>query len=215
MMAAAAKSMDLDNLPFGWFDVALVVILGFGLFRGRKNGMTKEVLPMFQWVAIVLVAGFVYGTIGQFFINVASLDVTPAYILGYLTAAGAVLFGFVFIKKMLQPKLTGSNFFGNGEYYLGTAAGLVRYACLLFFALALVHAPTYTQAEIKARQAYIDRWYGADYFPGMQDTQVSIFTKSISGRCINDYADVMLINTATVKKTEQAPAPKPVIKIGK
>ena len=38
----ATRSVSLDHLPFGWFDVALVALLVFGLFRGRRNGMTKE-----------------------------------------------------------------------------------------------------------------------------------------------------------------------------
>ena len=42
MIAVATQSFALDQLPFGWFDVVLVAVLGFGLFRGRKNGMTKE-----------------------------------------------------------------------------------------------------------------------------------------------------------------------------
>ncbi len=27
-----------------------------------------------------------------------------------------------------MPRLTGSNFFGSGEYYLGMVSGLIRYA---------------------------------------------------------------------------------------
>ena len=44
MIAAVPQSMALNNLPFNWFDIT-VAVLGFGLWRGRKNGMTKEVMP--------------------------------------------------------------------------------------------------------------------------------------------------------------------------
>jgi hypothetical protein len=35
---------------FNWFDVALVLVLAFGFWRGRKRGMTKELLPTLQWL---------------------------------------------------------------------------------------------------------------------------------------------------------------------
>src|SRR5579859_3238790 len=46
------------HLAFNWFDLALVGILVFGYFRGRKRGMTKEMIPTIEWLAILLVAGF-------------------------------------------------------------------------------------------------------------------------------------------------------------
>ena len=34
-----------QHFAFNWFDVALVLVLAFGFWRGRKRGMTKELLP--------------------------------------------------------------------------------------------------------------------------------------------------------------------------
>src|SRR5882757_8961945 len=99
MIAAAAttSSVSLDRFPVGWFDIALIVVLVFGYFRGRKNGMTKEVLPMFQWLATVLLCGLGYELVGQGLLDVAQLKlkVTPAYILGYLSLAFLVYIVFV------------------------------------------------------------------------------------------------------------------------
>ena len=39
---------------FSWFDVALVLVIAFGVWRGRRNGMTKEILPLTEWLAIVI-----------------------------------------------------------------------------------------------------------------------------------------------------------------
>jgi uncharacterized membrane protein required for colicin V production len=215
MIAMATQSLELDKLPVGWFDFMLVAVLGFGLFRGQKNGMTKEVLPMLQWVAIVLLCGFGYETVGLFFTKTFGLDVTPAFILGYLSLALLVFFVFVMLKKVLMPRLTGSNFFGGSEYYLGMISGMIRFVCVLFFGLALLNAPFYTAAEIKARQVYVDRWYGANYFPGIQDTQSSVFQSSFAGRFIKENLGVILINTGAIEaKATSAPANKPMIKIG-
>jgi uncharacterized membrane protein required for colicin V production len=224
MIAASAltsKSWSLDNLPFGWFDVLLLAVIVFGIFRGRKNGMTKEVLPMLQWLATVLLCGLGYEMVGQFFINVARLEKLAAYICGYLGVALLVYFVFSVLKKMLTPRLVGSNIFGGAEYYLGTVAGVIRFVCILFFALALLNAPFYSAAEIAARNAYNARWFGGglkgysgNFFPTLQSVQEGAFKKSFTGPYIHDYLGVLLINTVPVNG-EKTPAKKvPVIHIG-
>ncbi|MDD5141420.1 MAG: CvpA family protein [Verrucomicrobiales bacterium] len=203
--AATTSSVSLDRLPVGWFDFALIALIGLGYFRGRKNGMTKEVLPMFQWLAIVLLGGLAYEMAGQLFIDFARLKITAAYIFGYLALAFLVFLLFIVLKKMLTPRLTGSNCFGSMEYYLGTISGVVRFVCMLFFALALLHAPFYTPAEIAARTTYNARWYGGgmkgysgNYFPTVQGVQESVFNASFTGSLIAKYLGVLLINTESV-----------------
>jgi hypothetical protein len=223
MIAVATQSFELDKLPFGWFDVALVAVLGFGLFRGRKNGMTKEVLPMFHWVATVLVCGLAYEMVGQLIINLSGWGKLAGYILGYFSLMFLVYLLFILMKKILMPRLTGSNFFGSNEYYLGMASGLIRYACILFVALALLNAPYYTAADIASTKAYNARWYGGglqgysgDFFPTLQTVQEGVFQKSFTGKYIKEYADVMLVNTASGDAVKQSAVPQkqPVIHIG-
>lgn len=208
MIAAATKSAGFQ-IPFGWFDVVLVGVLAFGLFRGRKNGMTKEMLPMFQWVAIVLVAGVGYEMFGQFFINSFGMDKLWAYILGYLSVALVVFFVFLLLKKLFQARLTGSNFFGNGEYYLGMISGLIRYFCILMFALALLNARFYTSAEIAAHNAYVNRWFGSDFFPDLRTVQTGVFKDSLTGPFIKDYLGVVLINSVAPSAQKNGGAQKP------
>ncbi len=223
MIAVATQSFALDKLPFGWFDVALVAVLGFGLFRGRKNGMTKEVLPMFQWVATVLVCGLAYEMVGQLIINLSGLGKLPGYLLGYFSLMLLVYLLFYSLKKMLMPRLTGSNFFGSGEYYLGMASGLIRYACILFVALALLNAPYYTAADIAGTKAFNARWFGGgeqgfsgDFFPTLQTVQAGVFKDSFTGKYIKDYAGVMLVDSTpgAADKQTAAPQKQPMIHIG-
>jgi len=226
MIAAATQaknSLSLDNLPVGWFDLALVVILVFGLFRGRKNGMTKEVIPLFQWISIVVVAGLVYEIVGDEIINLSGWEKLPAYLTAYLALTLVVWIIFTMIKKPLMPRLTGSNFFGHSEYYLGMISGLIRYACILLFALALLNAPFYSLADIRAHQAYVARWYGGgekgysgDYFPTIQGIQQSVFENSFTGSFIKKYLDPILINTGSpADQGKPAPQKQPIIHIGK
>jgi uncharacterized membrane protein required for colicin V production len=231
MIAAAtqathsAQSWSLDKLPFGWFDVLLVAVLAFGLFRGRKNGMTKEILPMLQWVTTVIVCGLVYELVGELIINITGWDKLTGYILGYLILTFVVYLLFLLIKKAFMPRLTGSNFFGSAEYYLGMISGLIRYTCLVIFALALLNAPYYTAADIKAQRDYNNRWYGGgmkdfsgNYFPTLQSVQQSVFKESLTGPFIKDYLGTLLINSvpADADKPSPSAAPhnKPIIHIG-
>jgi hypothetical protein len=210
-------SAFLDNLPFGWFDVALVAVLAFGLFRGRKNGMTKEVLPMLQSVATVLVCGLGCETAGQAIINLSGLGKLAAYLLGYFILMFAVFLVFILVKKIFMPRLTGSNFFGRAEYYLGMLSGLIRYTCILLVALALLNAPYYTAADIAKTKAYNARWFGGglqgysgDYFPTVQSVQESVFKKSLTGPFIKKYLGGLLVNSVPAS---DADAPKPVPQI--
>lgn len=222
MIAAAANSsMSFDHLPVGWFDGVLIVVLLLGFFRGRKNGMTKEVLPMFQWLATVLLGGFGYEMAAQPFINLANLGITAAYILGYLALALLVYMAFAYLKKVLTPRLEGSTIFGSAEYYLGISSGVLRYVCLLLFALALLHAPFYTPAEIAAKSAYNARTYGGglqgysgNFFPSVQGVQESVFVSSFTGPLIAKYLGGLLINTESAGPAKPS-AKSPIIHIGK
>lgn len=219
--AAATSSLSLDHLPFGWFDGVLVAVLVLGFFRGRKNGMTKEVLPMFEWLALVLVCGLGYALVAPLFINVAKLGKLGAAIGAYLALAVVVLLIFNGLKKMLTPRLEGSNIFGSAEYYLGTSSGVLRFACLLLFALALLNAPFYTAADIAAKSAYNARTFGGglkgysgNFFPSVQSVQEGVFQKSFAGPYIHEYLGGLLINTAPFNGGNLPGKKTPVIHMG-
>jgi hypothetical protein len=225
MIAVATQSFDLDHLPFGWFDAVLVAVLGFGLFRGRKNGMTNEFLPMLHWLTTALVCGLAYEMVGQLIHNLSGWSVLYCYLLGYLSLMFLVFLVFHTLKKMFQPRLTGSNFFGSGEYYLGMVSGLIRWASITFVALALLNAPYYTPAEIQKEKDDAHAIYGAGqegfgggFFLAFHPSQIqeAVFQKAFTGKYIKQYAGVMLINTESpaAEKTSLVPQKAPVIHIG-
>ena len=211
MIAITLDSLTMDKLPVNWFDAAVLLILSFGLFRGRKNGMTKELLRTLQWVAVVVACGLLYELAAQALINFASWDRPSSFVTGYLAIAFLVWVVFVGVKKIFAPRLTGSDVFGGGEYYLGMFSGMVRFACMLIFGLALLNAPVYTSAQIAAHEAYVKRWYGGgvyggNYVPDLHTVQESVFKKSLTGPYIKDYLGPLLINT--VPPDTRKPAPK-------
>ena len=214
------NSMSLDRVPFGWFDVALVAMIVFGIFRGRKNGMTKEVLPMLHWLATVLVCGLTYDLVGHILTNYARMKRLPGDLCAYLFVAFLLFLLFQSLKKALAPRLEGSSLFGSSEYYLGAMSGMVRFACMVVFALALLNAPYYSAAEIAATQAYNARTYGGglqgfngNFFPSIQSIQEQVFQKSFAGPYIHQYLRVLLIDTEA-GGGDKAPGPKPVIHLG-
>ena len=207
------------NLAFNWFDGALVVLLVFAFWRGRKRGMTKELLPTMQWMAIMLVAGLCHPFLADWFQQQGYIkqifgkhfdERTAALMSAYLAIAIVIFVFFTVIRRKFNPKLEGSNFFGGNEYYWGIVAGIVRYTCLVFVALALLNAPFYSQADIAAAKAYNTRWFGGglagyngDFIPSVYEVQDNVFKQSLVGPFIKNNLSVLLINSTPSKKTAQ------------
>ena len=214
--------MASSGLSFNWFDVAVIVILAFGLFRGRKNGMSRELLPAFQWVALVLVCGLGYSLVARIFRNATGLNQLTSDVLAYLLLASVVWVLTSIPKHKFADRLAVSNFFGASEFYLGMLVGMIRFACILLAALALLNAPFYTTADIAAHAAYVQRWYGGgvqgysgDFIPSLQSVQEQVLEKSFVGPCVKKYLRPLLINTEQPDaKKSSAPQTQPVIHIG-
>ena len=213
MIGVAIPNLALDNLPVNWFDAVVAGMLIIGLFRGRKHGMSKEVLPVLKWVSLVVVCGLWYPMAAQLLVNTAALSGTPSCIFGYLLLAFAVVLVFMVLKRLLVYRLAGNNLFGGGEYYLGMLSGMIRCACMLLAVLALLNAPVYTAQDIKKHEAYVKRWFGGglysgNYFPSLYTVQEQVFTKSFTGPYIKDYLGPLLIETTPppVAKPEPKPA---------
>ena len=136
---------------------------------------------------------------------------TVSFVIAYLAIAFVAFLIYSLLAKFFKEKLAGSNTFGSGEYYLGMIAGLIRYACLLLFILALMNAPYYSAAEIAATKAYNNRWYGGgmrdfngEFIPSFDQIQANVFVDSRTGAAIKKYLGMFLISG-----TDQVPAKKP------
>jgi len=194
--------LALDKLPFGWFDVVFAALLVFGMYRGRKNGLTKELAPTFRWVGIVLVAGLGYKYAGQIFHNFTGLDQAGSDSLGYVALALLVFMIVLPVEGFMNTRLEGSSLFGGAEYYLGISAGLVKYLCILIAGLALMSAPHYTTAEIQMAKISANQTFGGgmegysgDFFPTFQEVQESVLKKSQVGPFISDHLAIILIGS--------------------
>ena len=183
------------NLPFNWFDIAIVLLLGLGVQRGRKHGMSEELMLLLKWLAIIIVGGLGYSVVGDVLSDNSVFTHLSAYLMAYTVIALGITVVFLVIKKASHGKLVGSDLFGSGEYYLGMIAGLVRYTCMIIFALALLNAPLYTKAEIDADLRFQNDVYGSDIFPKLYTVQSDIFEKSLIGPHIHEQLGFLLIKS--------------------
>lgn len=185
--------MNLDNLPFNWFDIVLAAVLVMGLFRGRKRGMSEELMTVLLWVAIIITSSIAYQPIGDWLASVSLFSRLISYVAAYLVTAACVSVTFLLFKRAFHGKLVGSDAFGKAEYYLGMPAGMVRFGCVLLAVLALLNAPFYTQAEIQAYRDYQMKNYDNEFFPGLHTLQANVFEKSLTGPPIKKYLGFLLI----------------------
>ena len=233
MIAAAVQKsswLTSSSLGFNWFDVVLVGVLGFGFWRGRRNGMSKELLPTIKWLVMVAACTLAYAAVGGLLIQYGVIksvfgkmfqEQTAAFVAGYLAVAIVIFIIFSYIKRAFKEKLSGDSAFGSGEYYLGMLAGTVRYGCMVIFFLALLNAPVYSVAEIQTHKAYNNQWFGGglegysgDFIPSVDEVQAGVFKDSMAGPPIKNNLSVLLINTGKFDIQHATAKKQPVIHMG-
>lgn len=207
-----------QNLSFSWFDVALLLILAFGFWRGRKHGMSREALPTAMWLIAIIGGGFGCQPLGEMLAKTGYVakvfgsgynQLTMSKVVCYLGIGFVVFIINSLLKKKFKEQIAGSNAFGGGEYYLGITSGIIRYLCITIFFLALLNAPFYSAAAIVADKEYKNRWFGGgmknfsgDFFPSVYDIQSDVFQKSFCGKAMKELLEPILIpSAAPAKKT--------------
>ena len=186
--------MKTLELGFNWFDLCVLAMLIVGIFVGRKRGMSLEILSMLQWLLIVFVGAIACGPFGKMLADFTGLTPWMTYVTAYLLVAIAIKSVFYMIKRLSGEKLMSAAIFGNFEYYLGMLAGMVRFACITLFVLALLNAKQISKKELEAKLKYQQDWAGAVFFPPFGSIQKAIFEDSLSGKAVKQYLSAQLIN---------------------
>jgi uncharacterized membrane protein required for colicin V production len=186
--------MDLEHLKFNWVDLAVATLLLVGLARGRKRGMSEEILDTFKWLLIVVAAGYAYQPLGAMLSQSTLFSALTCYLAVYIFVVVFFKVLFSFLKKRMGEKLVGSDMFGRGEYYFGMCAGVLRYACIIIVALSLINARYYSPDELRANAAYQESNYGTSgLFPGFSTLQSEVFHGSFVGGITRTYLSEFLI----------------------
>jgi uncharacterized membrane protein required for colicin V production len=187
--------MKSADLSFNWVDLLIGGLLVAGIVRGRKRGMSEELLDVIKWIIIVAAGSFLYEPLGNYLAGSTMFSRLAAYIFIYSAVILGVLLLFSFIRHQIGGKLVGSDVFGSSEYYLGMVAGVVRYACILVVLMSLFHARYFTPDEIRTEIKYQEDVYGSAYFPKPCIVQHWLFAESLTGRLVSDYLGVLLIRS--------------------
>jgi uncharacterized membrane protein required for colicin V production len=188
------KAEAVSPFSFSWVDFVILILLGVGLWRGRKRGMSEELLDIFKWVVIVVVAAYLYEPAGRMLSQASSVfSLLSCYIFAYFTVAVFTFLLFSFIRKSVGSKIVGSDVFGNAEYYLGMAAGVFRYSCIIIVGMAFLNARYYSPEEIAAATKYQQDNFGSSFFVTMPDLQKEVFHQSLVGRLTYEHLNVALI----------------------
>jgi hypothetical protein len=170
-------------------------------------------VPLLQWIALVIVCGMGYPTLAQILIQHLAWGRTVADITGYLAFAVVIYIFFGFLKRLFTERLVKNDTFKGGEYYLGMPAGMVRFACMLLAALALVNAPVYTSQDIANQTAASKANFGGgmmsgSFFPSFNDVQNAIFVQSFTGQYIKSNLGMLLIDTHRLDVKHVKPPPR-------
>jgi uncharacterized membrane protein required for colicin V production len=190
------------SLPFNWFDLLIVVVLFAGLHRGRKHGMSEELISLLKWLAIMFGCALLYQPLGDAIATSSVFNHLTGYLIAYLGVALIIAALFALFKTAIGGKLVGSDVFGRSEFYLGMLAGMVRFCCLLIIGLALLNARAYTSAEIRADVRYQNDVYGSTFFPKLYTVQSQVFDSSLTGPWIKTNLSFLLIKPTEPEKKE-------------
>ena len=185
--------MNLENFSLSWVDLVVAALLVVGVWRGRKRGMSEELLDIFKWALIVAVAGFLYEPTGSYLAQVSFFSPLSCYIACSSGIALVIVILFSFVRKAVGAKLVGSDTFGSTEYYLGMMAGMFRYTCIMIVGMAFLNARYYSPEEIQANQQYQLDNYGSSFFVTLPDLQQEVFKRSFSGKFAAEYLQAVLI----------------------
>jgi uncharacterized membrane protein required for colicin V production len=182
-----------SGLSIGWVDFLLIIVICVGIIRGRKRGLSEELLDTAMWITILLTGGFFYHALGDALNAKPILSKLSYYMMSYMVIALVVKIAFVLIKRKFGAKLVESDMFGRAEFYGGMAAGAVRFGCMFFFLLSLLHAPYYSPEFLAKRAKEVDYNYGSDFFPHPCKIQAAVFKNSFTGKTSEKYLAMLLI----------------------
>ena len=200
MMADQVQDF-VKNLAFSYIDAIVLVWLIVGLLRGRKQGMTQELLPLLYWTSTVLLGGYFNQPLGA---NIrqysgGAFDMQWSCIMAYALIAFVLAIFFALLKHWLGDKLTGSDLFGRCEYYFGMLSGMVRFAAMLLVLLSLMHSRIVTQTELDNINAQMKKnledIHPPRYIYG--SIEQAIFSHSFSGKFVQESLSGLLIPTVT------------------
>ena len=185
--------MDMSAFNVTWFDAVVVIMVGAGLFVGKKRGMSNELLDVFCWLMMVVVSALYYKPLAEILSKLASLSLFHASVICYLAIAIFIRIIFGYIKRAVGEKLVGSDLFGRAEFYLGALAGALRFFCMVIMFVAIINAKFVTKVMVDAQNKAQEAEFGSAFFPTYSRIQGAVLFESTCGKFFRDKLEAQLI----------------------
>ena len=166
-----------------------------GILRGRKHGMSEELLSLVKWLAVVIGCGMLYRPVGEYVARTSPFSLLAAFVMAYVGVGLVILSLFGLIRHSVGGKLIGSDIFGKGEYYLGMGSGVVRFLCVLVAGLALLNSRYFPPSEVADMERFQNDVYGSNFFPTWHTVQEIVFERSLAGPWIKNHLSFLLIQS--------------------
>jgi uncharacterized membrane protein required for colicin V production len=202
----------IRQVQFSWFDYLVMFLLVIGFFQGRRRGMSEELLPLLQVLAILVVGSYYYQAVGMLYAQAAATTILTGYIAGYLTFVLLIKATFSFIlKRAVGERIISNDLFGRMEYYFGMMAGALRWFCVVVIGLALLNAreiPEEKQNQ-KPERMFTEELLGQLIFPDFSSLQQEILERSFTGQLVKQHFQELLIQPVRPDLKPGDPAPKP------
>ena len=163
------------------------------MFRGRKRGMSQELLPLMQWIGIVVAGGLFYWPFSSLVHQYTLFGTLWSCVTAYLLIAAGVHLIYLWFKQMLAAKLVEKDPFGRAEFYLGMMSGIARFACMLLFGLALMNSHVATDEDLAKNEKFQAANFSDIRFPTYGELQHDILVKSVTGSFVESKLKTVLI----------------------
>lgn len=140
--------MNSDPVPFSWFDILVLMVMLAGFVRGRKRGLSGELLSLMKWLAVIVLGNLYYEPLGDWLADHAQVTHNYANICVYVTIILGVWLAGALVKQTTRGKLIRKDSFGRLEKPLGMIAGATRYLCGIFIGIVILNTVVYKPKEI-------------------------------------------------------------------
>jgi uncharacterized membrane protein required for colicin V production len=185
--------MNMAHFSISWVDFAILMVVIIGIVRGRKRGMSEELLDIIKWVTVLTAVAFVHRPAGEMLAASSVFSLLSCYVFVYTLIIVFFKLFFGFVRRQIGDKLVSSDFFGSAEYYLGMVAGAFRYVCVTIVVLAFIGARYYSPEEIQADADFQKNNFGDIRFPTLKSLQHEVFGRSFVGTATRDFVPFLLI----------------------
>jgi uncharacterized membrane protein required for colicin V production len=184
------------NIVPNWFDLLVLALLILGIVRGRKLGMSGELLPLLQWAAIVVVGAYAHDPLGRQLKGVLAISLGWSKLVAYVAIALVIMAVTGALKKKMGEKLVSQDLFGKGEFYLGMMAGAVHHALILVAVLALLNSVSYSKAQMETARKKAVENLGSDFFGWAHPARIqsAAFKESVLGPKVTIYIGHLFIS---------------------